>query len=72
MFGPSSQEVHFGFFICVQIEDCGIQSYSEQNAPLSLRAGSVGSTGNGLAVVTVVTVATVVTNGRNGLATLWQ
>ena len=39
---------------------------------LSLRAGSVGSTGNGLAVVTVVTVATVVTNGRNGLATLWQ
>ena len=35
---------------------------------LSLRAGSVGSTGNGLAVVTVVTVATVVTNGRNGLA----
>ena len=27
---------------------------------LSLRAGSVGSTGNGLAVVTVVTVTTVV------------
>ena len=37
---------------------------------LTCRAGSVGSTGNGLAVVTVVTVATVVTNGRNGLATL--
>ena len=34
MFGLSSQEGHFGFFICVQIEDCGIQSYSEQNIPL--------------------------------------
>ena len=35
MFGLSSQEVLFGFFTCVQIEDCGIQSYSEHNAPFN-------------------------------------
>jgi hypothetical protein len=38
VFGLSSQEVLFGFFICVQIEDCGIQSYSEQNAPLTVHS----------------------------------